>query len=384
MQAAVTTRRRPRDEGEGRAVIPSAAKRRAGIQSSAAVLDPGSALRAVRDDNWRRTPAIRGFRRAELAAFLLGSLLVAANPALAFTAYVTNEKGNSVTIIDTDKLEAIKTFAVGKRPRGIAIGKDGARLYVCAGDDDVIQVFDTKTLKRTATIESGDDPEQLAISPDGATIYIANENDNLVTIVDAQSGKKIDEIPVGVEPEGVAVSPDGKTIVSTSETTNMAHFIDPATKKIVANVLVAARPRYAAFRPDGSEVWVSSEVGGAVSVIDPVRHAVTQTITFDVPGLGKEAIQPVGIRITADSKTAFVALGPANRVAVVDAQTKKVEKYLLVGQRVWQLAFTPDEKYLLTTNGVSNDVSVIDVAARKVVKSIAVGQQPWGVAVAPQ
>ena len=62
-----------------------------------------------------------------------------------------------------------------------------------------------------------------------------------------------------------------------------------------------------------------------------------------------------------DGKLAFVALGPANRVAVIDAATFKVEKYLLVGQRVWQLAFTPDEKLLFTTNGASNDVSVIDV-----------------------
>ena len=82
-------------------------------------------------------------------------------------------------------------------------------------------------------------------------------------------------------------------------------------------------------------------------------------------------------------KRVFVALGPANRVAVIDGETDEVLDYLLVGQRVWQLGFTPDQKYLFTTNGNSNDVSVIDVAAMKVVKSIPVGQQPWGVVVAP-
>ena len=81
-----------------------------------------------------------------------------------------------------------------------------------------------------------------------------------------------------------------------------------------------------------------------------------------MPGLSKEQIQPVGIRFSADSKLAFVATGPANRVAVIDAATKQVLKNLLVGQRVWQLELTPDGKYLVTTNGVSNDVSVIDVA----------------------
>jgi YVTN family beta-propeller protein len=79
-----------------------------------------------------------------------------------------------------------------------------------------------------------------------------------------------------------------------------------------------------------------------------------------------------------------VALGPANRVAVVNGETHSVEKYLLVGQRVWQLAFTPDQKYLISTNGVSNDISIIDVASLKVIKSVQVGRFPWGVAISPE
>jgi PQQ-dependent catabolism-associated beta-propeller protein len=164
----------------------------------------------------------------------------------------------------------------------------------------------------------------------------------------------------------------------------MAHFIDTQTRQIVANVLVDSRPRFAEFKHDGSELWVSSEVGGTVSVIDPVKREVSKKITFDIPGLRKEAIQPVGINITKDGKTGFVALGPANRVAVINAATHEVQKYLLVGQRVWHLAFTPDEKYLLTTNGVSNDVSVIDVASLRVIKTIQVGELPWGIAVSQQ
>ncbi len=162
----------------------------------------------------------------------------------------------------------------------------------------------------------------------------------------------------------------------------MAHFIDTTTRQIVANVLVDSRPRFAQFKRDGSELWISSEIGGTVSIIDPVKREVTGKITFEIPGLRNEAIQPVGIGMTKDGKTAFVALGPANRVAVVDGATHKVLKYLLVGQRVWHMDFTPDEKYLMVTNGVSNDVSVIDVAAQKVIKTIQVGELPWGITIA--
>ena len=215
----------------------------------------------------------------------LALTLVAAAPAHANTAYVTNEKGNSVSIIDTATMETTKTVKVGQRPRGLALSKGDAFLFVCLGDDDTIQILDTKTLQIIGELPSGPDPEQLRLSPDGATLFVANENDALLTAIDVASRKAISETPVGVEPEGVAVSPDGKTVVVTSETTSMAHFIDWPGDKSVANILVPSRPRFAEFKPDGSEVWVSSEVGGEVTVIDPVKKTVVQTIAFDVPGL---------------------------------------------------------------------------------------------------
>jgi YVTN family beta-propeller protein len=152
---------------------------------------------------------------------------------------------------------------------------------------------------------------------------------------------------------------------------------------VVANVLVDSRPRRATWTPDGKFVWVTSEVGGNVAVIDAATHQIVRKIDFSIAGVTRDQIEPVSMAITADGATAFVALGPANRVAVVNARTYEVEKYLLVGQRVWNLAFSRDGGRLYTTNGISNDMSVIDVAARRVTKSVPVGGLPWGVVVAP-
>ena len=118
-------------------------------------------------------------------------------------------------------------------------------------------------------------------------------------------------------------------------------------------------------------------------VIVNASREIKHKITFEIPGLRAESIQPVGVRITRDGKKAYVALGPANRVAVVNTETYEVEKYVLVGQRVWQLAFTPDQKTIISTNGVSNDITFIDVASDEPVQSVTVGQLPWGVVVSP-
>jgi PQQ-dependent catabolism-associated beta-propeller protein len=325
-------------------------------------------------------------RGVNFVASVLGTglLVLIHAQASAFTAYVSNEKSNTISVIDIDKFAVVKTIKVGQRPRGIELTKDEKFILVAVGDDDAIQMIDTNTHEVVATLPSGPDPELFIQDPAGKILYVANENDNTVTIIDMERRVRIGEVQVGVEPEGMGISPDGKILVNTSETTNMAHFIDTQTRQIVANVLVDARPRFAEFKRDGSELWVSSEIGGTVTVIDPVKHLVKKKITFAIPGLRNEAIQAVGINITSDGKSGFVALGPANRIAVIDGATHEVQKYLLVGQRVWHMAFTPDERYLLTTNGVSNDVSVIDVASLKVIKTIQVGELPWGVAISRQ
>lgn len=55
--------------------------------------------------------------------------------------------------------------------------------------------------------------------------------------------------------------------------------------------------------------------------------------------------------------------------------------YILVGRRVWHMAFNSDQSLLLTTNGISGDVTVIDVDKMKAIKSIKVGRYPWGIVV---
>ena len=320
---------------------------------------------------------------------LLGITLLCsfAAPVWANKAFVSNERDNTISVIDTDSWEVIHQFNGGNRPRGITLSPDGTKLYVCASDDNLVRVFDTETYEELPSLPSGPDPELFIIEPSGKRLYIANEDDNLVTVTDTETRTVLAEVPVGVEPEGMGMSPDAKWVVNTSETTNMAHFISTEDYQIKHNVLVDQRPRYAQYSADGTRLFVSSEIGGTVTVMDIAADGtpeVIKKISFEVPGVLPEWLQPVGVKVTEDGGRVFVALGPANRVAVIDGESLEVIDYIITGQRVWQLAFTPGEEYLLTTNGNSNDITVIDVAREKAIKSVQVGQQPWGVVVTPE
>ncbi len=311
------------------------------------------------------------------------ALIALACPAGAGEIWVSNEKDDTLSVIDIETFEVIRTIPTGERPRGITFSRDYAVLYICASDSDTVQVMDPETGKILYDLPSGEDPEQFALHPDDRHLYIANEDDAITTVVDTQSRSVVAQIDVGIEPEGVAISPDGKIAITTSETTNMAHWIDTETRKLFANTLVDSRPRHAEFVKGGTELWVSSEIGGTITVHDVATQTEKAKIKFEVRGVHPDRVQPVGFELSADDKTAFVALGPSNHVAAVNAETYEVEDYILVGRRVWHMAFNADKSLLFTTNGVSGDVTVIDVARRAPIKTIKVGRFPWGAAFRP-
>ena len=319
---------------------------------------------------------------ARLAALALACALPSATWA-AGEIWITNEKDDTISVIDAATLEVTRTIPVGKRPRGIIFSKDYSRVYICASDSDTVQVMDPETGEILHELPSGEDPEQFALHPDNRHLYIANEDDALATVVDVETRQVVAQIDVGIEPEGMAVSHDGRYAIVTSETTNMAHWIDTAAQSIVANTLVDSRPRHAEFTADDSQLWVSSEIGGTVTVFNTADKSEVGKVRFEMPGVHPDKIQPVGFKFSPDRKTAFVALGPANHVAAVNTETLEVEDYILVGRRVWHLAFSADGTQLFSTNGVSGDVTVIDVASREPLKSIKVGRFPWGAAARP-
>jgi len=314
-------------------------------------------------------------------ALMISTLL--AQPAWAGEIWVTNEKDDTVSVISTETLEVIATYPTGERPRGITFSKDYSVLYICASDSDAVQVMDPNTGEILHDLPSGEDPEQFVLHPNDRHLYIANEDDAITTVVDTETRKVIAQIDVGVEPEGMAVSPDGAIAITTSETTNMVHWINTETQELFANTLVDSRPRHAEFVAGGTQLWVSSEIGGTITIFDVTDQSEIGKIDFEVQGVHPDRVQPVGFEFTGDEKTAFVALGPSNHIAVVNAETFEVEDYILVGRRVWHMDFNGDKTQLFTTNGVSGDVTVIDVASRTALKSIKVGRFPWGAAFRP-
>jgi PQQ-dependent catabolism-associated beta-propeller protein len=325
-----------------------------------------------------------------IALGLWACLALQSAPALALQTnqvFVTSEKDNALTIYqadkDTSKTVQVSTHAVCKRPRHLQLTQDRKQLLIACSDDHVIAVWDIASKKVVSRIKVGDDPEMFDISLDGRMLYASNEEDATLSAYDLVAKKKLFEVKVGGEPEGVKVSSNGKLVFVTSEVNSLVQVVDVASKKVIKNIAVGKRPRRLMLTStvNAGELWVSNELGASVSVIRLSDYAVTAQIDFKPQGMRSEEVTPVGMVLSPDGKTAYVGLGRANHVAVVDVSTRAVKGYVLVGKRAWGLGLAKDGSRLYVTNGLSDDMSIVDTTTLKATKTLPAGRVPHSVVI---
>src|SRR4051794_3111722 len=115
--------------------------------------------------------------------------------------YVSNERSNDISIIDSGTGQVVQTIPVGKRPRGIHVSRDGARVFVALSGSpiggpnvrdedpppadkraDGIAVVDATTGRFLEKIASGSDPEQFSLGNDERFLYVSNEDEGQASV----------------------------------------------------------------------------------------------------------------------------------------------------------------------------------------------------------
>jgi YVTN family beta-propeller protein len=113
-----------------------------------------------------------------------------------------------------------------------------------------------------------------------------------------------------------------------------------------------------------------------VARIDARRHRVLARVRI---GTGEE--KPVGVAVSPDARTVYVALGGGHALVKLDATTLREIGRVPIGRRPWGVALSPDGRFAYTANGLTDDMSVVDTRAMRVTRTVKVGTRPWGVAV---
>ena len=333
------------------------------------------------------------------------SLLAAPNSKLRIIQ--TNSAGDNIHIIDPVTNKVIGEIKGIEASHGIAVARDGSRIYISEEATRTLDVIDGKTLSVIKRIPLSGVPNLISLTPDGQRIYVAilppwddlshfpqirAQASGGVDVIDTSSLQDVKAIPIRGGIHDLYVTPDGKYAVggvsrSAVPAGNMMSVVDTRTNEVAWTLSINPSPSPMAIsaNPDGSTKWVFAQVGGefnGFAVVDFATHEEIKRIKNpDIAPEQQNHFGPPsashGITVTSDQKTLLVnSRLNSTLYAYSLPDMKLLGGAALSGKGASWLTITPDDKTAYVANEQTNDVSVVDIKSLKEVARIPVGFGP--------
>ena len=154
-----------------------------------------------------------------------------------------------ITAIDTTSLAVLASITTGPRPRAIAFAADGNTAFVSNEMGSSVTVIDSRRNEATGSIhiEGANDGRQrpmgVVLSPDGRRLYVTTGRGAAVAVIDVAKWSVVRRMDgVGARPWGIGVSRDGKRLYTANGTSNDVSIIDAATGKVEKRIKIGGLP----------------------------------------------------------------------------------------------------------------------------------------------
>lgn len=205
--------------------------------------------------------------------------------------FVSNGRGNNVTIFDMKTLKMISQAATGMNPDSIRYEPKTGRVFTFNGRSNDSTAIDAKTGMVVGTISLPGKPE-FSVADDKGHVFVNIEDKNLVVDIDAAKAAVAKQYSIAPcdGPSGLAIDIKKRRLFSVCSNRVMA-ISDPDSGKVLASPAIGAQSDGVAF--DASTGYaVSSNGDGTLTVVeekggkwDVVENVATQrgarTITVD-------------------------------------------------------------------------------------------------------
>ncbi len=196
-------------------------------------------------------------------------------------------------------------------------------------------------------------------------------------------------VNLGLFPTGVALSTDGRLLLVTNNGFLYQSVSVVDTENLgVADRQIGAPPSGdvlfmgVALSPDGRTGYASGHTG-ADGVIYTMTVAPGPSLTLGPTITLPSGSYPAGLAMDPHGDKLYAAENLADKLAVIDTQTRNVLSEIPVGHQPWGVAVHPTLPQVYVTNRVDQTVSVVDSDAMNVVATVTAGNGPNAVAVSP-
>ena len=297
------------------------------------------------------------------------------------TAVVSNNSGNTVSIIDVLTGTVTNTVTVGLKPSGIAISPDGATAYITVygtfGSPDpclsAVQWLDIATATIVRTERPLNNPSGVIASSDGLFIYVwSGALGQVVVKIRVSDGAVFTPSYFigGSSISAVALSPNGRSLAISPVTNTVGvDIVDTDTMNLLQTIPLAIDLGEVTYSTDGGSLYVSDSTRNEIAVVD--------TSTYNVTRWSSGGVDPQGL-VASDTGTVFVSNRNGNSVASLRAGTTLGTAAVVNPQTP---VLTDTREYVLVPSQSGNALAIINTSnmQRELVQ---VGTSPVNVATA--
>jgi YVTN family beta-propeller protein len=115
--------------------------------------------------------------------------------------FAAHKEVRRVTLPDPTGQEKETEGIQGAPAHGLAITKDGRKLWVTSKYYGYVAAYSLPDCKLLQVVPVGSHPEWLTIPPDGRSLYVATAGDDAVVVVDNETMTVVKKLPVGAVPK---------------------------------------------------------------------------------------------------------------------------------------------------------------------------------------
>ena len=199
-----------------------------------------------------------------------------------------------VVVIDIDKNAVVGDIPDTPGVHGIALAPEFGKGFISNGRGNNVTIFDLKTLKATSTVATEMNPDDITYDPVSKRVFAFNGRSKSVTVIDAKSGMAVSTVPLPGKPEFAVADGKGKIYDNLEDTSEIVE-IDAAKAAVTKKYSLTGcegpsgmaidRKARRIFSVCGNRVMAVSDPDKGMVVATPPIGAGSDGVIFD-PGQG--------------------------------------------------------------------------------------------------
>lgn len=315
-------------------------------------------------------------------------------------AYVANNSGNTVTVLDLVYLRPDRTLSVGIAPIALAVNPKRDEVYVVNQQPNQssgsVSVIDTTNNTVVATIPVHRSPSYISIDATGQRAFVAETGSNTVSVIDTATRKVIGTVATGEKPTMALIAPDGRSLVVTNRQSGSISIYSPAIPTDASGNSRPSAPLTlrstfagcagatdAVILPDSSRVFVACSLQHHVMSVwlaaapDSWNAKQDASLTSDhLLALMDVGENPTNLTMKPDGGEVFSSNQDSGSISEILTQTSEVGSTYAIGNRPTHGLVSADNSALWVSNIGGEAISLYSIADGKFLSSIRTGMAP--------